>query len=181
VNTSKGTESRTIAVVTRRGELLAMAGILAAAGVIVYVGLVVVASALTGCSGWTGASCPPQGTALALGSPTVATAHGAYWYNFSVASAGGGVTAGATQWEFVTAVGSDVAPGPTWTLQLLNLAGSVVSAYELAHGVWEEGGNVALQSGFLFTVYSANTSLSGDHAEISGSGAYAGTISVAID
>ncbi|MCI4351339.1 MAG: type IV pilin [Thermoplasmata archaeon] len=122
----------------------------------------------------------PIGTALAVGTPVGATNKWAHWYNASVASAGGGITMGATNWQFVTATGSIVSPAANWTLNVLSITATVVGTYNLVTGIWTLGSTTPLTSQMQISIYSANTILSGDHAIVSGSGSYSGSISVNI-
>jgi hypothetical protein len=87
---------------------------------------------------------------------------------------------GDTHWKFSTATGSIVNPGSNWSLHVLDLAGSVVGVYNLADDLWALGNDVPLTSQMQFSIYSADSTLSGDHAIISESGDYSGSISVSI-
>ena len=122
----------------------------------------------------------PIGTALALGTPVPATNKWAHWYNATVASAGGGITMGATNWQFKTPSGSIVSPAANWTLNVLSITATVVGTYNLATGVWTLGGTTPLTSQMQVVIYSGSVALDGDNAIISGSGSYSGAISVSI-
>jgi archaeal type IV pilus assembly protein PilA len=122
----------------------------------------------------------PIGSALAFGTPVPATNKWAHWYNATVASAGGGITMGATNWQFVTATGSIVAPAANWTLNMLSITGTVVGTYSLGTGTWTLGSSTPMTSQMQLVIYSGSVALDGDHAVVSGSGSYSGSISVSI-
>ena len=123
----------------------------------------------------------PLGTALAVGSPSEASNVAAnHWYNFSIQSAGGGLTLSSTNYQFQTATGSIVAPSGTWTLSVLGLSGTPIGAYSLTTGAWTSGGATPMTSQMTISVYSAGTVLSGDTMVVSGTGSFSGTIAVGI-
>jgi flagellin-like protein len=122
----------------------------------------------------------PIGTALAIGTPTPAINKWAHWENFSIASAGGGITLGAMNFQFQTATGAIVAPAANWTLNVLGLTGAVVGTYALTTATWTLGGATPATSQMTIVAYSANILLSGDVMLVSGSGSYSGSISVSI-
>ncbi|HZY70787.1 MAG TPA: type IV pilin N-terminal domain-containing protein [Thermoplasmata archaeon] len=123
----------------------------------------------------------PIGTALAVGTDTPATAGTGHWYNFSIQSAGGGLTLGSMNFAFQTTTGSIVPPGGTWTLTVVNiLTGATVGTYTLASGTWASGSGTPASSQMNIDVYSAAVALTGDNMIVSGTGSFAGSISVAI-
>ncbi|MCI4348011.1 MAG: hypothetical protein L3J97_05270 [Thermoplasmata archaeon] len=164
----------------RRLTIIGLTAVAAAAMVGLYAILTLASTPSSECAGWNGSSCPPNGTALAIGTPINATAHGAHWYNFSVASAAGGLTWGSTHWQLVAATGHVLSPATDWTLQVFGSVGSVVGVYDLVSDVWLFGGSASVTSQMVVSIYSSITSLSGDHAVISGSGSYSGSITVNI-
>jgi flagellin-like protein len=121
----------------------------------------------------------PLGTALALGSPGEASnAATNHWYNFSVQSAGGGLTLGGLNFQVQTATGSIVTLPGGATLNVYGLTGNSVGVYTLATGSWASGGSTTVTSQMLIVLYTAGTSISGDKVVVSGSGSFAGSISV---
>ena len=70
----------------------------------------------------------PLGTSLALGTPSEAQkgagATTNNWYNFTVQSAGGGIILNNIQFQVVTATGSIVTPGGSWTMSALGITGT---------------------------------------------------------
>jgi flagellin-like protein len=123
----------------------------------------------------------PIGTALALGSPAEASNAAAnHWYNFSVQSAGGGLTLGSLAFQVQTSSGGIVTLPGGAAITVLGLTGNTVGTYNIASGSWASGGTTPATSQMTIVVYSAATSLSGDNFVVSGSGSFSGTISVSI-
>lgn len=120
----------------------------------------------------------PLGTALAMGSPGEAAKGPNFWYNFSVQSAGGGLIANNLNFQVQSATGSIVTP-TGWTLNVVGLTGTSVAAYTMTTGVWSAGGTTVMSSQQFIDI-DATSSLSGDSLIVSGSGSFAGSITVAI-
>ena len=120
----------------------------------------------------------PLGTALALGSPGEAQKGANNWYNFSVASAGGGLLANNLNFQVQSATGSITTP-TGWTMNVVSLTGTTVATYNMVTGAWTLGGSTAMSSQDLVDL-DATTSLSGSTMIVSGSGSFQGSISVVI-
>src|SRR5579863_1305301 len=83
----------------------------------------------------------PIGTALALGSPAEASNAAAnHWYNFSVQSAGGGLTLGSLAFQVQTSSGGIVTLPGGAAITVLGLTGNTVGTYNIASGSWASGG-----------------------------------------
>jgi flagellin-like protein len=120
----------------------------------------------------------PLGTALALSNPNEAAKGPNFWYNFSVQSAGGGITLNSMNFQTVNAAGSIVTP-TGWTMVVLGLTGANVGTYNLVTGAWTAGGASALTSSMTL-VLDATANLSGDTLNVVGAGSFQGSISVSI-
>jgi hypothetical protein len=129
-----------------------------------------------------GCTIPPTGTSLALGAPTEQSAGPNIWYNFTVQSAGGGITLGNLAFQVVTATGAIVPPGASWSLVVLGLSGTWVGTYSLGAGTWVSGGGEEITSGQTVVLDTGSTSLSGqgDVLNVIGAGSFQGSISVSI-
>ncbi len=129
-----------------------------------------------------GCSVAPIGTSLALGQPLEQTSGPNHWYNFTVQSAGGGITLGDISFQLVTATGAVVAPGGSWSLVVLDLEGSLAGTYSLSTGSWVSGGGAAITSGQTFVLDAVSTDLSGqgEVLNVIGTGPFGGSISVGI-
>jgi hypothetical protein len=160
----------------RRVTTLGVAATLIVAGCILYLGLVLAPRLTVGCGGCP----PPQAGAFAIGTPTNDSLNGVHWYNFTVASASRGVSLGAIHWQFITARGTVISPASNWTMTVLNSTGTVVGSCDLVTGIWTLGDAMPLTVQMKFSIYSADTILSGDHAAVSDSAAYSGSITVNI-
>ncbi|MCI4319503.1 MAG: type IV pilin [Thermoplasmata archaeon] len=122
----------------------------------------------------------PIGTALAVGSPSYATNKWQNYENYSIASAGGGITLGSMNFQFQTATGSIVAPAANWTLNVVGLTGTVVGTYSLTTAAWTLGSGTPATSQMTIVVYSGSVQLHGDNMVVSGTGSYSGQITVSI-
>jgi|SRR5579863_3829903 flagellin-like protein len=124
---------------------------------------------------------PPIGSELAVAAPTETT-HGPanHWYNFSVISAGSGLTLGDVLFQLQTGSGG-VIPWPAGTtFTVSNFTAHTIGTYNGATGSWSSGGSAPLTSQDTFIVYTAATSLSGDRLVIFGAGSYSGQTAVNI-
>lgn len=158
-------------------------------GIVVAV-VVVVGWALAG--GWTfpyegptrgcGGCPPPRGVSFAIGEPTEQADGAHHWYNFTVVSAGGGITLNDVQFQVVTATGGPIPAGAGWTLSVLGATDVLVGSYSFASGTWTEGGTTLIENGQTIVIDSLSTSLSaqGDVLNVVGAGPYEGSISVSI-
>ncbi|MCI4348012.1 MAG: hypothetical protein L3J97_05275 [Thermoplasmata archaeon] len=122
----------------------------------------------------------PTGTTLEVGTPVGTTYGWAHWYNATVASTGVGVTLGDTSWQLQSATGSIIAPGPNWTIEVLDGTGTVVGVYNPITDIWAYGVATPWTSLMMVSIYSSNSSLSGDHLDISLTGSFTGSESVVI-
>lgn len=124
----------------------------------------------------------PLGTSLALGTPSEAAKGTNNWYNFTVQSAGGGIILNNIQFQVVTATGSIVTPGGSWTMSALSITGVSVATYSFASGTWTSGGTTIITSSQTIVLNSVSTSLSaqGDVLNVIGTGSFQGSISVTI-
>jgi hypothetical protein len=129
-----------------------------------------------------GCSPPVTGIPVALGQPLERSAGPNHWYNFTVQSAGGGITLGDIAFQVVTATGAIVPPGASWTLVVLSLSGSYLGIYSLASGTWSSGAGEPITSSQTFVLDSGSTTLSGqgDVMNVIGTGTFQGSISVNI-
>jgi hypothetical protein len=129
------------------------------------------------------AGCPssttPLGTALTLGSPREASAGAHYWYNFTVQSAGAGIVLGNVQVQLVTATGPI---GAGWTLEVLGGSGEAIGHYVLGNSSWSSGVETPIVTGQTFVLDTGPDNLSGQGAvlDLTGTGAFDGTINVEI-
>jgi hypothetical protein len=108
----------------------------------------------------------PLGTATAIGTPVEQVRGLDHWYNFSVASTGGGDLLDGLTFEFRSSTGGNITPGPNWTLNVVNASGSAVGAYVLVGalaGHWSAGGTHPLRSDQVISLLAEPGSLSGDH------------------
>jgi flagellin-like protein len=127
----------------------------------------------------------PLGTALAVAPPKEkslgAGATTNNWYNFSVQSSGGGLIMSNLNFQVQTASAGIVTPTASWTMNVLSISGASVAVYAMTTGLWTSGGTVALTSGMTIVLNAVGaTGQSSNNLVISGSGSYAGSISVAI-
>ncbi len=129
----------------------------------------------------------PLGTSLALGTPAEAQkgagATTNNWYNFTVQSAGGGIILNNIQFQVVTATGSIVTPGGSWTMSALGITGTSVGTYSFATGLWTAGGTTIMTSSqtlVLNAVGATSLSAQGDQLNVIGTGSFQGSISVNI-
>lgn len=120
----------------------------------------------------------PIGTALALGKPTENSKGTNFWYNFSVQSAGGGLIMNNMNFQ-VQSTTAGIVPPTGFTMNVLGLTGTAVATYSMTTGAWTLGGTTALTTSQTI-VLDATSSLSGDNLVVSGSGSFAGSITVAI-
>ena len=127
----------------------------------------------------------PIGTALAVAPPKEASkgagATTNNWYNFSVQSAGGGLVMNNLNFQVQTSSAGIVPPTASWTMNILGISGTVVATYTMTTGAWASGSTVTLTSGMTISLNAVGaTGQSGNNLVISGSGSYAGSITVAI-
>ena len=101
-----------------------------------------------------------------FGPPDEHTVGSGYWYNSTVESVGVvGMTLGNLQLEITLQNGSAVAPGPGWTLNVVNASGVIVGTYAMtgaAAGSWTSGAGALLWNTQLFSLFSAADRLYGD-------------------
>jgi flagellin-like protein len=121
----------------------------------------------------------PLGTALAMAAPNEGTAGTGHWYNFSVQSAGGGLTLGSIQLQIQTPSGGIVTWPAGSTVNMVGLTGNTVGTYTTGTGVWTNSAT-AITSQMILVIYTAATSVSGDSLVVSGTGSFAGSIAVSI-
>ena len=129
----------------------------------------------------------PLGTSLALNKP-VESSKGAgattnNWYNFSVQSAGGGIVLNNLNFQVVTSTGGIVTPSISWTMNVLNLGGTVVGTYSFISASWSLGGTtpiVSSQTIVLNAIGATSLSSQGDAMNVIGTGSFQGSISVSI-
>jgi hypothetical protein len=136
-----------------------------------------------GPGGPTGSGSTPIGSALSLGTPSETVVGADHWVNFTVVSAEAGLDAENVVFQVdVSSTGAILTPGGNWTMTVLDLAGSPVSAYAFAPGDWTSGMTVAISSSEQFSLYSGTSDLGGqgDVLKVFGTGEYGGTTSVDI-
>lgn len=126
---------------------------------------------------------------MAFGTPVEESQGSDHWYNFSVASAGGGVQFQNLRFGVQTPTGAPVAPSPGWTATMLDHSGQTVGVFAIFGpnaGNWTEGGSTPLTSEQTFSLLSTPTVLHGDDLLISETGSFpdgcsaSGLISVSI-
>jgi flagellin-like protein len=120
----------------------------------------------------------PLGTSLAMGQPKEAQAGATFYYNFSVASAGGGLVMNNLNFQVQTASGSIVTV-TAGVMNVLSLSAVTVASYSMTTGAWTLGGSLLVNSQQQFAL-STSVNLSGDKLVVSGSGTFQGSITVAI-
>jgi len=120
----------------------------------------------------------PLGTSLALGIPKEAAAGANFYFNFSVASAGGGLVMNNLNFQVQSASGSIIA-ATGGTMTVLSLTGATLSVYNMVTGTWTSGSSLLVNSQQQFAL-GTTVNLSGDKLVVSGSGSFQGSISVAI-
>jgi hypothetical protein len=122
------------------------------------------ATTLTACGGGAPGN-TPLGSAMAIGTPTEET-HGLdHWYNFSVASGGGGRELDTLTFQVLTATGMNVTPGPGWMMSVLNYRGESIGSYVLTGptaGTWSAGGTQPLLSQEVISLLTQPEKVSGD-------------------
>lgn len=126
---------------------------------------------------------PPIGPSLALGQPGEQSSGPNHWYNFTVESAGGGITLGNIIFHVVTATGAIVPPGASWTLVVINLTGSLAGSYSFGTSTWTFGMDQIVTNDQTVVLDSGTVNLSeqGDVLNVIGSGgSFQGSISVSI-
>jgi hypothetical protein len=115
---------------------------------------------------------------ISLGTPTEASAGTAsYFYNFTVQSAGGGLTWHDLLIEFVS--GAVPVNSIGWTATVDGITGSMVASYNFTTLSWSSGGSTAVNAGQTLSVHSA-ASLSGDSLELVGIGSISGIVEVLV-
>lgn len=122
----------------------------------------------------------PLGTALAM-SPAVEASKGAnFWYNFSVASASGGLTLSSLAFQVQTSTGGIVTlTAPTVTV--IGLTGTVVGTYTVASATWASGGSTSVSNQQEVIIQTtSNLESQGDVLVVLGSGSFSGSITVNI-
>ena len=124
----------------------------------------------------------PIGTALAVNKPLEASKGTSNWYNFTVASAGGGLLLNNLAFQ-IQGTGGQIVPATGMTLNVLGLTGSTIGTYTIAAATpaWTLGGTTAVSSSMTIVLTTpVATSLSGDTLVVIGSGSFSGSIAVAI-
>lgn len=124
----------------------------------------------------------PLGTSLAVNKPLEAAKGTTNWYNFTVASAGGGLLLNNLQFQ-ITGTGGNIVATTGFTLNVLGLTGSTVGTYTIASSppAWTLGGTVAVSSSQTIVLTTPTASpLSGDTLVVIGTGSFSGSIAVAI-
>jgi len=121
----------------------------------------------------------PLGTALAVAPPAEASAGTQHWYNFSISSAGGGLTLSNLAFQVQTATGGIVTIAGATTINVIGISGSTVATYTIASSSWTAGGATPA-SNTQQIVVQTTTNLSGDTMIILGTGSFSGSISVNI-
>jgi hypothetical protein len=126
--------------------------------------------------------CYGCGTSLAVNKPIESANAANHWYNFTVESAGGGMVLNNLEFQVVAAVGSNVGPNATWTLDLVDLSGNAVGSYPFSGGTWTTGGTTLLTSGGAFDLDTGSMNLGsqGDALNLLGTDGFQGSISVNI-
>jgi hypothetical protein len=76
----------------------------------------------------------PLGTAMAIGTPEEAFWGGQHWYNFSMQSAGGGVTWSDLKFQVETSSAANVSADPSWTLAVVGQKGTEIARYAFIGG-----------------------------------------------
>ncbi|MCI4337367.1 MAG: type IV pilin [Thermoplasmata archaeon] len=123
----------------------------------------------------------PLGTALAMSPANEQQAGANFWYNFSIASASGGLTLSNLAFQVQTSTGGIVtlAGGPTVTV--IGLTGSTVGTYTIATATWASGGSTAVSNQMQISIKtSSNLESQGDTLVVLGGGSFSGSISVNI-
>lgn len=123
----------------------------------------------------------PLGTQLAVSPAKESTKGTTNWYNFTVQSAGGGLTLQNLVFQVQTTQGALVTMPGTATMTVVGLTGATVGTYTISTGTWASGGSTAVsnQQQFILTT-PTTTSLSGDVLVILGSGTFSGSIQATI-
>ena len=126
----------------------------------------------------------PIGTSLALNKPNEASKGATNWYNFSVASAGGGLLLNNLVFQVQGPGGTIVVTTAAgWTLNVLGLTGSTIGTYAITSATpsWTLGGTTPVSSSQTIVLTSpAATLLNGDTLVVVGAGSFSGSISVSI-
>jgi hypothetical protein len=128
----------------------------------------------------TGVSKPSLATSLALGAPLETVTGGQHRYNFSVESAGGGLTLADLSFQVLDPSGAPRAPDGWWSLTVVGLSGYVVGTYVIASNLWTSGGATLVDSQQVISFDTGVTSLSGETLQVIGTGSFQGSISVAL-
>lgn len=126
-----------------------------------------------------GSARTPIGTALDLGTPTVASDGANHWYNTTVAEARLGITLGDLTFQFRTTSGRLVVPPGGYSLEADGPSGAVVGVYSPTTSSWSSGGGYILVSGVQLVVAVASP-LDGDAMVVTGTGAFSSSIAVLI-
>ncbi len=117
---------------------------------------------------------------IAMGTPSESHSAGSpYWYNFTVQSAGGGLTWNNLDLELVNSTGMPLNPQSTWTATVLSIPGTSVATYSFQTFGWTSGGSTTITAAQVLSV-STPTSLSGDDLNLLGTGSFSGLVQVAI-
>jgi hypothetical protein len=129
----------------------------------------------------------PLSTVLAVGTPSEAVkGSGAAtnnWYNFTVQSAGGGITLGGFKFQVVSAAGVIITPGAGWTMSALSLTGTTIGTYSFTSDGWTTGGTTTITSSQTFVldaVQASSLSAQGNYLKVIGTGSFEGSILVII-
>jgi hypothetical protein len=131
---------------------------------------------------YSGSGDTPLDTSAALNTPMEQVRGPNHWYNFSVQSAGGGMTWGEIGLQVVTSTGSNVTPTDLWSAVALGLTGSSVATYSFSSGTGTTGSSAPFLSSQTLVLDSGTTNLSavGDSLNVVGMGCFQGSISIAI-
>jgi hypothetical protein len=124
----------------------------------------------------------PLGSSLAFGAPFEQVRGPNHWYNFSVQSAGGGITWGELALQVVTATGANVTPAASWSGGAWGYPDVWVATYDFAGQDWSVGGSAVINSTQTLVLDSGSTDLSamGYALNVLGRGCFQGSVSISI-
>ena len=123
----------------------------------------------------------PPGAGFAFGPPVEALWGGERWYNFSIESAGGGLTFGQLTFSFYSPSEGNFTPAGLATVDALWINGEASAQYDVATGTWATGGSVAVTNEYVLAVGPTTSNLSGDTFAVLLAGPCGGEGSVSLE
>ena len=116
------------------------------------------------------------GSAVALDPPAESSVGGEHWYNFTVASSGGGIELQSLAFGFEAASGAPFSPADLSAVAVLSVTGATVATYDVGSEAWTDGGSLVLSAGETISVGPTASDLSGTTFVVLGEGAWSGSI-----